>query len=199
MAVKKYLSPADILLSLDATAAIYPGASENELIVETGSGIRGANSYVSIEAARAYFVGRRLHSSAWTIATRETQEIALRQASSLLDGEFSWTGKSPVTAYQGLAWPFQDATDRYGNTVVGVPKAVKDATCELAFFLLAQDRLTETAGVGLKSLRVDTISLVFDKSQGPQTFPAHVSRMLLGYGRPVRSTGSPKNIRLYRV
>lgn len=194
-----YLELDRVSVSLEAQVAFAPETSDPlVLIVEDGSGVPGANSYVSIEYARSYFIGRRLYSSAWTVASRETQEIALRMASVVLDAEFSWSGTLPVNSAQGLAWPFQDAVDRYGNAVVGVPKALKDAVCETALWLLAQDRLVDAQGNGLKSLKVDVITLVFDKTETPTTFPPIVSRLLYGLGAIIKST-TIRNIKLFRV
>lgn len=194
-----YLTPNTSRLKLTGRAVLSPSYDPYRLIYEPGSGVVGANSYATVAQARAYFVGRRLHSAAWILATADTQAIALKHASALLDAEFTWTGTTPVNARQGLAWPFTDAVDRYGNEIVGVPKAVRDATCELALHILAQDRLVEREGVGLLSLRVDVISMTFDKKDTPRAIPPHVARMLVGYGQMVRSTGTIKNVDLYRV
>lgn len=195
----RYLQPKTLRITVNARAAVSPHDNTHVLVVENGSGVTGANSYVTVDQARKYFVGRRLFSSAWTTATRETQTIALKQASALLDYEFTWTGSEKVSATQGLSWPFTDAVDRYNAAVTGVPQAVRDATCELAFFLLAQDRLVSRSGVGLKSLKVDTVALVFDKSDGPETFPSHVARLLTGLGFATRVAGTIRNVKLRRV
>lgn len=194
-----FLNPTATRLSLVGRADLAPTYDPYHLVYEGGAGVTGANAYGTVEQARAYFIGKRLHSSAWTVASRETQIVALKQASALLDSEFTWTGTTPVNEAQGLAWPFTDATDRYGNAVMGVPRSVREATFELAFYLLAQERLVGREGVGLTSLRVDVISLVFDKTDTPQTIPPHVSRMLVGIGNPVRSAGTIRTVDLKRV
>lgn len=199
MATLVYLKPKLSVITVNGRASARPHDNVYTLTVETGAGVTGSNSYGTVDEARRYFVGRRLFSSAWTTATRETQTIALKQASAALDAEFTWSGTAAVSETQGMAWPFTDATDKYGRTVTGLPKAVKEATFELAMFLLAQDRFVAREGVGLKSLKVDVISLVFDKSDGPLTFPAHVSRMLSGLGEPVRGGNTIRNVKIYRV
>lgn len=57
------------------------------LIVETGEGLPEATSYISLADANAYFIGKRLHSAAWTTALDATKEVALAQAAIWLDGE----------------------------------------------------------------------------------------------------------------
>ena len=191
------LSPAQISLTVSLRGNYRPVSN---FIVETGAGDPYANSYVSLEYARSYFVGRRLHSSAWTAATTENKLIALKQASFALDNEFIWKG-TPLTETQALGWPRTGALDRYKveRGTASVPREVKDATCELAMYLLAEDRLVGASGVGLKRLRVDVIELEFDKSQAPETFPAFVARMLNGLSEPVRGRGMIKTVTLERT
>lgn len=171
------------------------------LVVETGEGLPGADSYISLADANAYFIGKRLHSSAWTAALDATKEIALAQASLLLDAEFTWTGQVRVED-QGLGWPRVGAYDRNNRLRPDdeVPKEVKYAVCEVAFYLLNEDRLVGTQGVGLKRLRVDVIELEYkDSGTAPQTFPPHVSRLLNGLGDPVRGRGLIKTVSLRRT
>lgn len=193
------LRPSRIGLTLNTRATTSPHNDPWVLVVETGNGVRGANSYATVDYAKSYFIGRRLYSSAWTTAERDVQAVALKQASLWLDAEFAWSGRIPLALGQGMAWPFLDATDRYGKPVVGVPKQVRDATCELAMYLLTEDRFKAREGIGLKSLRVDVISLVFDKEDVPEIFPAYVGRMLVGLGVPVRGIGTIRTVRLQRV
>lgn len=174
------------------------------LIVETGEGLPNADSYISLEEANAYFIGKRLHSSAWTAALDATKEVALKQAAIWLDGEFNWTGQIKVTEPepQALGWPRVGAYDRSNRLRPDdvVPPEVKYAVCELAFFLLAEDRFVGSQGVGLKRLRVDVIELEYrDSGTAPQTFPPHVSRMLNGLGEPVRGRGLIKTVSLRRT
>jgi hypothetical protein len=83
--------------------------------------------------------------------------------------------------------------------ITGLPKKVHDATCEVAMYLLAQDRLVPRDAVGITSLQVDVIRIVFDKTQTPLLFPEYVSRMLNGLGVPIRSATQIRNTKLYRV
>lgn len=193
-----YPVPSPVKLELLGRVAAIPFPDPLFLVVEGGTGTPRANSYVTLAYAKEYFVGRRLYSSAWTVASDSVKIVALKQASLLLDGEFTWVGDGPSNDNQGLDWPRVNAYDRYNNLIVGVPKRVREATCEVALFLLAQDRFVERQGVGITSLRVDVISIVFDKKDSPETFPPHVARLLTGFGSPVRG-GTLRNLRLYRV
>lgn len=188
----------ELNLQLSSQCSLLPNPAPFALVVESNTGTVGANSYVSLEYANRYFIGRRLYSSAWITATDDTKIVAIKQASSLLDSEFAWTGTGPLTTTQGLSWPRAGAWDRDYNPVVGVPGKVRDATCELAFYLLASDRLVGRDGVGIKSLKVDVIQIVYDKTDSPETLPSYVARMLLGLGTPLRG-GQIRNVKLFRV
>lgn len=190
--------PHAIQLRFVQRASRYVRTDPLRLIVEGGGGTPHANSYASLSYANDYFVGRRLYSSAWTAALDDVKIVALKEASMVLDAEFYWTGAAQLNPAQGLGWPRTKAYDRYRNAITGVPKQVRDATCELALYLLAQDRLVARDGVGISSLRVDVIAIVFDKSQSPQTFPDHVARLLNGLGVPLRN-GQVRNVKLFRA
>lgn len=171
------------------------------LIVENGTGRPDANTYVTLEQAKQYFIGRRLHSSAWTAATTAQKQTALRQASMLLDAEFTWGGL-PLKEDQGLSWPRVNAFDRNGRRRDGeVPKEVKSATCELAFYLLQEERLLARQGVGLKRLRVDVIEFEYSEKGGtsPETFPSYVARMVHGLGQAVRGRRTMVTAKLWRT
>lgn len=171
------------------------------LVVEDGTGLENSNTYISLADANAYFVGKRLHSSAWTSALDATKETALQQASLLLDSEFTWTGKILVTdPVQALGWPRTGATDRYGRARDSeVPIEVKNATCELAHYLLDQDHLVGVTAEGIRRLRVDVIDIEYKDSTAPHTFPPHVARMLNGLAEPVRGSGQIRTVSLRRT
>jgi hypothetical protein len=98
-----------------------------------------------------------LYASAWTAATTANKEKALAMATRLIDGQFQFEGVK-VSDAQALQWPREGCLDpdSAGDSVAGnvVPKAVVDATCEMARVLLIADRTAAPAGEGL---RYDTI------------------------------------------
>lgn len=171
------------------------------LVVEDGTGLENAESYISLADANAYFIGKRLHSSAWTASIDAVKETALRQATLLIDSEFTWTGTILMTdPVQALAWPRKDAYDRYGRARNSeVPQEVKYAVCELAHYLLDQDRLVGVQGEGIRRLRVDVIEIEYKDGTTPHTFPPHVARMLNGLGESVRSRGLIRTVSLRRT
>jgi hypothetical protein len=109
------------------------------LVVETGAGTPGANAYVSVAAADAYFEAR--NNAAWAAATDEDKERTILEATAYIDGTYqqSWSGRK-ATAEQGLAWPRYSATDADSYAIANnvVPTPVVNACCELAVLALSK-------------------------------------------------------------
>ncbi|MGY2048907.1 DnaT-like ssDNA-binding protein [Methylobacterium sp. JK268] len=102
------------------------------LIVEDGSGLPSAESYVSVAASDAYHAARA--NTGWA-GDDAIKEAALRRATEFLDSLFEgrWIGR-PAIRGQGLCWPRQRAYDA-GLTLLPaniVPRGVIRATCEAA-------------------------------------------------------------------
>src|SRR4051794_29732341 len=106
------------------------------LIVEDGTGLATADSYLSLADANIYFTN---HGSPveWTGAADAAKESALRYAARWLDGKFTWIGLL-VQGTQSLEWPriqglaYKDTIDWEGRVYDPVPQKVKDAQCEVA-------------------------------------------------------------------
>lgn len=124
-------------------------------------GDKDANSYASVEEADAYFAVR-LNADLWTNSPVDTKAKALILATSLIDQlEFSGrkvsVSSEDLPDYQALQWPrspdmidaymlgidhllsFRDDAQRgwlSGTGVPLIPKKLKEATFEQAFFLI---------------------------------------------------------------
>lgn len=80
------------------------------LVVEDGTGVAGAESYASVDAATAYWVSRPqdANAAAWTAAAGVDgkQEGALREGAAFLDATWGLLYRgSRKTAAQGRPWP----------------------------------------------------------------------------------------------
>lgn len=99
------------------------------LIVEDGTGLSSAESYVSVATATTYHAA--LGNTAWATATlvEADVEVALRRATQYIDSHYRFRGE-PLTSTQalafprdlGLTWPIRRLTH---------------ATCELALRALS--------------------------------------------------------------
>lgn len=99
-----------------------------------------ANGYVTLLEARAYWAARLMtHVS---IADDDKVAAAIIKGTQFLDLRFNYVGYRELKD-QEREWPRAYAYDDRGDTVSGVPKAVKDATCEYAFRALSIDLLAD--------------------------------------------------------
>lgn len=119
-----------------------------EFVVEDGTGLAIATSYLSVEEADSYasFIGN----TEWQALTIGDREKELILTTWFVDELLVWNG-TPLTDTQALAFPRADLYDRYNKEVVGVPEKLKMAVMKLA---------VETVG---ESLEATPIKL---KSQG---------------------------------
>lgn len=102
------------------------------LITETGSGVTGATSYVSLSEADSHFTA--LANDDWTSATDGQREQALIRSTLHID---SYLYPGTVLDWdQGLKWPRSGAYDRDGRAMTGIPHALRTATLELADIFL---------------------------------------------------------------
>jgi hypothetical protein len=173
--------------------------------VEDGTGVTGANSYLSVADADTYWADRANASSpdgtAWSGASTADKEGALVEASQYLDANFQWVWNNPprwqgwinplgpLEAYtplksdgQGLQWPRRAAYDEETYVLQdGVPQKVKDATAELAIYAL-DGRLMSSRDRGgmIKREQVGNLEVEYmDNAPGGTSFP-YIDRLLTG-------------------
>jgi hypothetical protein len=135
---------------------------ETSLITTVGDS--NQNSYVTLAEAAAYF-DLRLSSDTWDHASADNKVRALLMAADKLK-RYQWFG-NPVTTTQGLSWPRSRVANRFSVTYhysyYGllpvfeyyeedvIPKAVKDAQCELALAYIQSGGDFTGVGAGTES------------------------------------------------
>ena len=168
------------------------------LIKEDGTGKVDANAYANSADGDAYHDGH-LYATAWTVATLADQEKALVMATRLIDAEYQFNGVKATVA-QALQWPRADCPSLDdGETVASnlVPKAVKDATCEMARELLLVDRTAAPEGEGLKYMFDISIQKGFDKHDTRPVISHIAQAMLAKLGAMIKSRSGA--VRLVRA
>jgi len=136
------------------------------LSVETGQGITGANSYVSLADALAYHADHG--NAAWAASTDPLRTAALIRGTAALDSIYGdrWPGKRLLYT-QSLDWPRAYAWDRDGYPLLLLPPQIVAATCEAALVELATPgALSLKFERGLKTLGVGAISKSWDGNSG---------------------------------
>ncbi len=140
------------------------------LTVEDGTGLAGADSYLSLAAFKAQM-------DAWgyvygAIADADL-EVALRRATDYIDTKFRYKGNK-LTAAQALEFPRSDLFDWSSYAITGVPVRVKRACAELAFKATSTSLHEDLARGGMvTSESVGPISVSYsDKAPAGTVFTA---------------------------
>ena len=135
------------------------------LVKEDGTGLATANSYADVADGDAYFEGH-LYAAVWTGVDESRKSAALVMATRLIDSQFQFNG-SRTGASQALQWPRAECRDPDMGLVTlsvllpilsnyvpydTVPKAVVQATCEMARELLILDRTASPPGEGIDTV-----------------------------------------------
>ena len=194
------------------------------LIKEDGTGKVDANSYASAADGDAYFDGH-LYATAWTAASSGNKEKALVFATRLIDAEYQFNGYR-ANNNQALQWPRERCPDPDKGLITisvlipflgdfvepnVVPKAVVDATCEMARELLLADRTAAPAGEGVESVHTghsdaagsgamgasDNSTIHYSKSDTRPVISRVAQAMLAKYGAPIN--GGAGSVRLLRA
>lgn len=153
------------------------------LVVENGTGLSTANTYISNADADTYF-GSHLYATAWTGATEANQDIALAMSTRLIDDNFRFDGKKSSDT-QALSFPrYGVSEDGYELLATTIPQSLKDATAEFAKWLIAEDRTAEDDTVGFKSLKAGSLSMEIDPGDRSATIPDVVRDMIAEYSKP---------------
>lgn len=116
------------------------------LVVETGSGVSGANTYISAADADLYQAARGR--SSWATLDADAKATALIKAAEAIDSQYPWIG-TKMTRAQGLQWPRHAGVDSSGASILiidrdgfdidTVPQAVVNACAEAAFLSLSEE------------------------------------------------------------
>lgn len=132
------------------------------MIVEDGTGLSDANSYVSVEFADDYFSARGV--SEWSAF--ENKEQILVKATDFIDSIFQWYGKKEFEG-QALRFPRTELYDYEGLAVKGVPNCLKQAVCDAALLALNGNDLflTKDANGNVVSERIGELAFTYSKTE----------------------------------
>lgn len=135
------------------------------LVVEDGTGLANANSYVSVTEADAYWAGMGADGTSWQALTTAQKEAALILATRYINNAGIFRYRGTRKSYeQRMEWPRTGAAERNGPAIPDtvVPWRVKDAV--LAASLEATKGALEPRlkrGGKVVSSRVDAISVTY--------------------------------------
>lgn len=112
-----------------------------DLVVEDGSGVEDANTYVDVETADEFFTNR--NESAWT-GSADQKAAALIKAAQYLQTVSTYKGVK-AEAGQALKWPRDGVYDEdgYAVDITTIPQGVINAQLVLARYALSASLLPD--------------------------------------------------------
>jgi hypothetical protein len=166
------------------------------LIVEDGTGLSTAESYISVADASTYFTARAV--TAWAaLDTDALREAALRKATEYMIATYRsrWQG-TRKTEDQALCWPRYDVTvEWYLVADDSVPEIVKRACCELALKASTAE-LNPDLTQGVLEEIIGPIKTVYDKNSPQRIRYAAIDAMLAPY---LKAGGGGCSMKLVRA
>lgn len=159
------------------------------LIVEDGTGLSTANSYVNFDYADSYFAVR--DNSDWFNCNIGARKAALIRGAIYLD-QFDYIGQKNTYA-QALQWPRTGAcVDGFDIPNDEIPKNLKYAQCEAALRSAASELMIDLDSGSVIEETVDVISVKYsDYSNGGQKKFPIIERLL---SKLTRSMGSFRKV-----
>lgn len=109
------------------------------ITVEDGTGLAGADAYISVADADTYFSA--INNAAWAAASTADKEYAIVQATRYMEKRFGTRWKGIIaTSTQALGWPRDAIYDERGTELDDqVPLAIARACAEYAVHALTND------------------------------------------------------------
>ena len=148
------------------------------LIVEDGSCVPDANSYVSLDYADTYL--RNTGRADWFNKTEDERKSLLINATAYIDRTYSkvgWKGMKKYHRNQPLCFPRVELYDKDGDEVLDIPEELKQAVREAGFINTTVSSLfdvKDSAGT-VKRQKVDVLEVEY-YSQADSTSGNYVSR-----------------------
>ena len=148
------------------------------LIVEDGSCVPDANSYVSLDYADTYL--RNTGRADWFNKTEDERKSLLINATAYIDRTYSkvgWKGMKKYHRNQPLCFPRVELYDEDGDEVLDIPEELKQAVGEAGFINTTVSSLfdvKDSAGT-VKRQKVDVLEVEY-YSQADSTSGNYVSR-----------------------
>jgi hypothetical protein len=164
-------------------------------VVEDGTGLPNANSYVTVLEADDILI-TNIHNTAWNALSDADKEKLLAWATRLVDTKATWFGQKAYST-SALRWPRTGVTSKDGVYIekTVIPANLKEAIAEMARYLVEADRTTEQSKDGLESLKVDVIEMKFDSNYRLTQLPTLIWQIVSDLGYFGVTTGAARIIR----
>lgn len=152
-------------------------------VVEDGTGLATATSYVSVEEAATYFTPDPDANDMFESLTLAQQQYLLGWASRILDQKVDWRGFI-ATDEQAMRWPRTGVYDRDGRAVPGdvIPGQLKEAVFEMAKYAHSNDPTVQQDVDNLSLLRVDVIEIRWQEGTSQLAMPGFIGDIVYPLG-----------------
>lgn len=167
-------------------------------LVEDGTGLPNATSYVSVAEADDIITVNIHADVAWAALDQSQKEKLLSWASSYLDNHAKWFGRKTVEA-GALRWPRTGVCDRDGRAIPPdeIPTQLKIATAFMATYLVSTDRSVEREQDSLVRIKADVVELEFLEGYKLAQVPSHMRWLIEGLGL-IQSGTYPRFVKIIR-
>lgn len=140
------------------------------LVIEDGTGLSNAESYIDVAFADSYFLKRG--NTEWDLITNKESRIIL--AMDFIENNYTYIGTKLVST-QSLSFP--RLID--GETMIP-PLSLKNSVCELALKANSGDLLQDTGKTTIRE-KVGTLEVEYDANQDDLTSYNYVNKLLAPY------------------
>ena len=161
-------------------------------VVEDGSIISGANSYVSVADCEAYWNARNV--SDFASLDSSAKEASIIAGTQFIDTGYRFRGDL-LSSTQDLQWPRSPYTAQSGKYISSIPQALKDAVCEMAYEYAQNGvfRPSQSRGNEIKKVKAGSVEVEYN-ADAPNIktfgFIKQIMRDLI-----IRNTNSVKLVR----
>jgi hypothetical protein len=146
------------------------------LIIENGSIVADANSYVTVSDARGYAVVRSI---VLPVADADVEVLIVKAMDYVEAMEDRFPGDR-VSGEQVLAWPRTGVTlNGFEVAETAIPKLLKDAVCQLTCDAMTIDLLPNGTGREVVKQKVDVIETTYAQTGSSQVTPVLGAAMAL--------------------
>lgn len=114
-------------------------------------------SYITVEKANSYWQNHG-DPERWATAEQPIKKAALRNATAFLDSLYDWPGVISDSS-QALSWPRDNATDKEGRELTGIPQPIFKVTAWLAGYIVDGNELFAVGGEGIEAIKAGTVKI----------------------------------------
>jgi len=167
------------------------------LILEDGTGITTANSYITAAEALTILDVKPTQLAKFTALTPQQQDDYVIWASNWLDDYMAWKGYKTVPT-SGMRWPRCGVYDCDGILIADdeIPNQLKQAVAETAVWLIDSEAAAtggESSNLpeGVKRVKADVVEIEFfeggsaDSQSGSDLLPVNIRFLLRCIGNPI--------------